>query len=478
MRGAWLGDAEDMRKVAWFNTETRTGRYLRTLGSSLILFGSATLYSIGVVPMVLLFEDASTLGLWILISQIGIWLGALDLGLSASSIRFFVNPVARHDIRGLQGRFQATLWLAAAQGAIIAFLGFSGAFLAQLFSIPEQQLNLFCQLYFTQCMVSGFSFLSRPFASILLAAQRFEFNYLGNAASFLVSLALAWVGLQQGWGLWSLMAGSVLQYALTVVLSVYGVYRLGFLPGLFGAPASLGGLVQRIVHESLSFAIGPLATMAGGILQSAFLSRIFGLETVAVWNVGVKAATVLTQILSKFFESSFSGLSELWETGRRDRMFDRFGQLLGWSLVLSGSLALILLFANDPFIRIWTNGEIHWPIYGTFAVSLMLVVGTLHRALLELTKVLVLWNPIRLSPLFDLGTMILCLLAAYAATGFPAFLFAAAVGPFLGGLLMNMHALRRASGRSIAELVPSKARLIFLLLVAGCLLAAGWIYFR
>lgn len=478
MRRAWLGDAEDMRKAVWFDTKTRTGRYRRTLGSSLILFGSATLYSLGVVPMVLLFEDAPTLGLWILISQIGIWLGALDLGLSASSIRFFVDPVARHDTRGLQGRFQATLWLAVAQGAIVALLGFLGAFLAQLFSIPEQQQNLFRQLFFTQCIVSGFSFLARPFASILLAAQRFEFNYLGNAASFFVSLALAWLGLQQGWGLWSLMAGSILQHALTMVLSIHGVCRLGFLPGLLRGPAALGGLTQRIVFESLSFAIGPLAAMAAGILQSVFLSRVFGLETVAVWNVGVKAATVLTQILSKFFESSFSGLSELLEAGRRDQMLNRFGQLLGWSLVLSAALSLILLFTNDPFIQFWTGGKIHWPAYGTFAVCLMLVVGTFHRALSEVTKVLVLWSPIRFSPLFDLGTMVLCLMAAYAANAFPAFLFAAAVGPFLGGLMMNMHALRKASTRPVSELIPSKARLIFLLLAAGCLLAAGWISFR
>lgn len=227
------------------------------------------------------------------------------------------------------------------------------------------------------------------------------------------------------------MAGSVLQHTLTVVLSIHGVCRLGFLPGLLRAPAALGGLTQRIVFESLSFAIGPLAAMAAGILQSVFLSRVFGLETVAVWNVGVKAATVLTQILSKFFESSFSGLSELLEAGRRDQMFNRFGQLLGWSLVLSAALSLILLFTNDPFIQFWTGGKIHWPAYGTFAVCLMLVVGTFHRALSEVTKVLVLWNPIRFSPLFDLGTMVLCLMAAYAANAFPAFLFAAAVGPFL-----------------------------------------------
>jgi len=428
--------------------------------------------------MVLLFEDASSLGLWILISQIGIWLGALDLGLSASSIRFFVGPIARGDISGLRPRFHVTLLLTGLQGLGIALLGFTGPLLGFFLSIPAAQAELFHHLLLVQCVVGGASFLSRPFASLLLAAQRFELNYLGNAFSFIFSIGLAWVGLSQGWGLWSLMAGWIFQYFFSVFLSIYGVYRLGLLPHLLINFCVEKSLIQRIFSESFSFAIGPLAGMAGGILQSAFLSRCFGLEMVAAWNVGAKMATVSGQILSKLFESSFSGLSELLEVGQRQRMFDRFGQLLGWSSVLSAALALFLLFANGPFIQVWTNGKIHWPAYGTFAVCLMLVVGNFHRAFSEATKVLILWNPIRFSPLFDLGTAILCLLAAYAATEFSAFLIAAAVGPFLGGLVINMHALRKASTRPISELIPSKARSVFLLLAAGCLLAAGWISFR
>ncbi len=456
----------------WLDPATRTGRYLRTLGSSLVLFASATLYSLGVVPLVLAYEDAGSLGLWVLISQIGIWLSALDLGLSTASIRFFVGPVARREISGLRPRFQVTLLLAGLQGTAVALLGLTGPVLATLLSIPSGQRDLFHELLLIQCMTSGISFLSRPFASILLAAQRFEVNYLGNALSFFASLGLAWIGLGLGWGLWSLMAGSILQHGLAMILSFLGVCRMGFMRGLFQGCVWQPKLAFKVISESLSFAVGPLATMMGGILQSVFLSRFFGLESVAAWNVGAKAASVLAQILSKFFESSFSGLSELLEAGRRDRMFDRFGRIFGWSMVICAALALFLLFANGPFIRFWTGGKIDWPAYGTVAVILMLLVGTFHRALSETTKVLILWNSIRFSPLMDLATLLICLLLAYLAGGFGPFVFAAALGPFFGGLAVNILALTRTLPRPAAQLIPSVAKVLLLFLLLGCFLGA------
>lgn len=464
-------------RLFFFDAKTRTGRYLRTLGSSLILFGCATLYSLGIIPLVIAYEDTASLGLWILISQIGLWLGALDLGLSASSVRFFVGPVARGDIAELRPRFHVTLFLTGLQSLAIALLGFTGPLLGSLLSIPAAQAELFHDLLLTQCLVGGASFFSRPFASLLLAAQRFELNYLGNAFSFVLSLGLAWVGLSQGWGLWSLMAGWICQYLFSFFLSIYGVHKLGFLFDLLADFNIESRLILKTVSESFSFAVGSLAGIAGGILQSVFLSRCFGLEMVAAWNVGAKMATVLGQILSKFFESSFSGLSELLETGQRSRMFGRFGQLLGWSSVLSTALALLLLFANEPFIRMWTKGEIAWPTSGTLAVTLMLVVGTCHRALAEAIKILVLWNPIRFGPLVDLGTTILCLLGAYALGGFSSFTFAAALGPFLGGLIVNFYAFSTASARPLTHLVPKRAQLLFLLLFGVYFLAAFWLSF-
>lgn len=463
-----------MQWATWIDRQTRTGRYFSTLGSSLTLFGAATFYSFGVVPLILTHENASALGLWTLIIQFGTWLGALDLGLSGSSVRFFVGPVASRNLAAIKDRAHATFVFAFFQCLSVLALGCLGPLLCQLFSIPAGQQSLFNQLVFAQCLVAGVSFLFRPLSSILLAAQRFEVNYLANAVAFLLSLPLAWWGLSEGWGLWSLMAGCLLQHLVGVGASIFGVWRLGFLRPLLGFGFPPFSHLRGILKESLSFSIGPTSTIFAGVFQSVFLSRFFGLETVAAWNIGAKAATVLSQILSKFFESSFGGLSELLEAGRRDRMFYRFGQILGWSMVISGALALALIFLNGPFIEIWTRGAIDWPGWGTWAVGMMLFLGTVHRALSESAKILLLWNEIRLSPLLDLGTLLVFLLFAHEIGGFYSFACAAAFGPFLAGLIMNGRGLRKACGQPLHKLIPAPTQALLFALLLGCLAAAIW----
>lgn len=463
-----------VQRAPWLDRQTRTGRYFSTLGSSLTLFGAATFYSLGVVPLILTYESALALGLWTLVIQFGTWLGALDLGLSGSSVRFFVGPVAIRDLKAIKSRFQATFVFSFLQCLCVLLLGCLGPLFCHLFSIPLGQQPLFNQLFFTQCFVAAASFLVRPFSSILLAAQRFELNYLANAVAFLLSLPLAWWGLREGWGLWSLMAGCLLQHLVGIGASLFGVWRMGLFPSLLGSGFPPFSHLRSILKESLSFSIGSTSAIFAGIFQSVFLSRFLGLEAVAAWNIGAKAATVLGQILSKFFESSFGGLSELLEVGRRDRMFYRFGQVLGWSMVISGSLALALIFLNGPFVKIWTGGVIDWPLGGTWAVGIMLFLGTLHRALSEIAKILLLWREIRLSPIFDLGTLLIFLYLAHEIGGFNSFVYAAAFGPYLAGIIMNGRGLHEACGQPMHKLIPAPAQALLLALLGGGLGAAIW----
>ena len=94
---------------------TRTGRFFRTLGGSYILLGAATLYSFLTIPIVLHFAGQETLGMWLLVSQITTYLTAIDAGLSHSSIRQFVGPVATGQPSKLAPRFQSTLAIATLQ---------------------------------------------------------------------------------------------------------------------------------------------------------------------------------------------------------------------------------------------------------------------------------------------------------------------------------------------------------------------------
>lgn len=462
-----------------FSQETRTGRFLLTLGSSYVLLGSATLYSFLTIPMILHFASQEVLGLWLLVSQITTNLTAIDAGLSSSSIRQFVGPVASSEPSRLAPRFQSTLAISVFQGLIIAAIGILGAGpIVNLWSIPSELKCEFVLLFSAQATLVGITFPLRPFSSILLAAQRFGPNYILNAVLVFLALLLGWLGFLGGIGIWGLFIGNVIVGLGQFFFAIFGVYRMNFLPALFCGWQVKGADLRIIARESLSFASGPLFATATGLLQSSVLSRLFGLEGVALWNVGAKMAMVLSQILSKLFESSFAGLSELVDDGRRDTMVFRFGQLAGGALTASGLLACLLFVVNGPFISVWTSEKILWPQWGTWWVGLLLLLATCHQAFSEAMKMLVVWAAIRKTPVLDFCFFCLAMALAYFFDTFPAFVAAAVLGPYLVGICVNGLKFRAVVGGSFGLRIPQPLRITFTWILFLYLLAGLWLLFH
>jgi len=444
-----------------FNPQTRTGRFFRTLFTSFIHLGAATLYSVFLVPLVLHFEDAEKLGLWLLIAQAGVYLAVIDAGLSALSIRQFVGPTTTRDFCGLSARFQATLVLSSAQGLLICLIGLSGPWFSALFGISDHFQDLFCQLFLAQCVLVGISFPIRPFSSLLLAAQRFDINYLISAVAFLGALILTAWGFTQGWGLWSVIGGNALQTLASAGACIGGARKICRLRILLRPSHLNAALVFQIFKESTFFASGSIFPSLGGLWQSALLSRFFGLEAVAAWNVGSKMATVLSQILSKFFESAFAGLSELEERRQRSLVMARFLQIFLPSLSLATFLGTLILLLNQPFITWWTKEAVDWPSPATAAVSVWLIAITLNRALSVLAGVLLLWKTIRLAPALDFATVVLTTSVACFMNDFTAFCWSLCVVPLLAGAGLYAQNLFRFR-RFFPPLTTYRTNLIFL----------------
>ena len=440
----------------WFNTATRTGRFCRTLASSYVLLGSATVYSLLTVPMVLHFANSSRLGLWVLITQMGAYLTVIDAGLSASSIRQFIGPLARKDMPALATRFRGTLLISTLQGFLIILVGVAAHPLALFLKIPPQDQALFQQLFVAQCFLVGVGFPIRPFSSILLARQSFEFNYLVSAATILFAIGLAWLGFRAGFGLWSLLAGNLLQLITSSTASLWGVRSLGVFPFLFHSWQISFRELRSLLSESLSFASSPILSVCSGLLQSTVLSRCFGLEGVALWNVGAKIVVVLCQVLSKFFESSFSGLSELWEHNLREQMLRRFISIFIATVSASIVLGCAVLLFNDVFIRIWTGGVFRWPYICTIGMAIYLVTTTISKGLSEQVKILLLWKWIRIGPILDFGSLLVGLVLVVFWPVLPLFIFILALAPVFGSIPVNTIAIWNTFGGSLWRLVRAK----------------------
>ena len=446
--------------VSLLNSRTRTGRFLRTLSSSYFLLLAATVYSLGVVPVILTYTGKTSLGLWALVSQFGTYLTLLDAGLSGACIRQFVGPIVRNDTGELVAKFQNAFFVSCLQGLLIAVAGLAGGILVPWLAIPGDQARVFTALFAAQCLLVAIEFPFRPFNSLLLAQQRFEFNYLATAAGMMISLGLVWFGMAHGWGLWSLIIAGAFQAGVKTVVSTLCVARLWGLRRFFTEVHVRIQTIQHLFLESGSFFSGTFFGTLSGMAQSTLLSRWFGLEGVASWNVGSKAANLLFQLLSKFFESSFAGLSELYEAGRADLLLRRLSQLFGWVLGISLFAAAGVCLLNQSFVQFWTRARVDWPLGGDGAMALWLVGLTLSRGLAEQTKILLVWRWIRLGPAVEFGIWI-CLGFFFSQAGhFPGYLVSVALAPMMAAGVVYSLGLRDQYAAMGLSLLPKESRLL------------------
>jgi|GEM_PF-1356155 len=454
-----------------FSKNTRTGRFFRTLSSSYVLLLAATVYSLGVVPIILTYVGTAKLGLWSLIVQFGTYLTLLDAGLSNTCIRQFVGPVVRKDPRDLNEKFQNALVLASVQGIFIAVGGLAGGILVLWLGIPPEQAADFRLLFLAQCGLVAVEFPFRPFNALLLARQRFEFSYLCTAVGMILSLGVVGLGMRGGLGLWSLVLAGAFQAMVKISVALFCVSRFWGIRGFFSCCHVRLETMRRLLAESGFFFSGTFFGTLGGMAQSTLLSRWFGLDGVAAWSVGSKVANLLSQLLSKFYESSFAGLSELFESGRLDVLVRRLGQLYGWVMGLSLFCATGVCFFNGDFVRLWTGARVDWPPAGDWVVALWLVGLTASRGLAEQAKILLVWRWIRLGPATEFVVWaLLCfpLIHLFSMTGF---ILSMAIAPLVSSGMTYWAGLRSKYRQVPANLISQDAASFYFVGIALFLFA-------
>lgn len=365
----------------WLSVSHLRGRFFRAWGSSNLSLVATSIYSMGMVALVIREIGVAELGLWALIVQFTGYLGLLDSGVTAACIRRFVGPIARKESGDFPLMFQAACIVSCLQG-LACWLVIAGVpLLASLLDVPAELRVIFVKVMTWQFFLTGLFFMLRPFTSLLLAAQRYEANNLVSAAGSLVSLLIIWLSLRAGLGLWALVGVTLFQQLLGAATTLWMVRQLNLLPVAWRIDHFPWGRVRTLFRESLDFFSWSGFTTFNAVLQSVFLSRFLGLEMVALWNVGSKFATLFYTFISSSLNNAFPTLTELFELGQvREcrRLCQRF---LKWSLGGAGGLGLGYILANGWIVKVWTAGLIAFPLSLSAILAAWLVLATAVRAL-------------------------------------------------------------------------------------------------
>jgi O-antigen/teichoic acid export membrane protein len=369
---------------------SRLKRFVHSLVSGYVLLGANILYTLASVPLALYYLSKAEFGLWALVSQLSGYIALIDLGMAGSVSRILIDHKDDRQTGAYGGVIKTGMLVGLVQGALIVLAGTALSALAgSLLHVPLELRREFVWLMIGQSVLLGLTFAARIFGYLLFAHQRLDVNNYGSSVLFFLNLAVMWAGFAAGWGIYSFLIGQAVMTLGGIAVNAAGCVRLGLLP----RGREWGVATRERFRELFAFGNDIFIYSLGGQLinasQTILLTRLLGLETAAVWNICTRPYLVLTQVIFRFFDYSAPALAEMMVRGEKQRLEERFKQIVIFSIGTAVAAGAVFALCNSAFVTVWTHGKIGWPPVNDLLLAVWLVVCVamhMHTGLVGQTK--------------------------------------------------------------------------------------------
>lgn len=369
---------------------SRLKRFSSGLLSGYTVLGANVAFSLASVPLAFRYLSEAEFGLWALASQVALYIGLLDFGLSGAGMRILVDHKDDSEGTDYGGVIQTSLLVNFAHALLVVLGGVGAAFvIGPLLDVPVELQRQLRWLMIGQSILTASGHAVRTAPMVLAAHQRYNAVNVAQTLLFGLGLAVLWIAFRNGLGVFSLMWAQGVTQVLGAVVAVVACVRSKLLPerGRWGRPA------WRWFWELFSFGRDMFLFSVGNLLincsQSILITRVAGLEAVAVWSVCTRVFVLATQMVNRIFDYASAALAEMMVRGERDRLFSRFKSMVVLSASLSVVAGVTFAVSNQAFVRWLTAGKIGWAGVNDWLLAawlLILVLVRNHTGLVGLTK--------------------------------------------------------------------------------------------
>ena len=456
---------------------SRLKKFTHSLLSSYAFLGVNVLYTLASVPLALKYLSKAEFGLWALTLQLAGYISLIDLGMASSISRILIE----HKDERANGRYgsviQSGFLVGLAQGLIALAVGLSLVwFLGAWLKVPPDLFRPFLWLMIGQVCLTAMTFGSRMFGQLLYAWQRIDIcNYSGMAQLGAGFVAL-WLGFVLGFGIYSLLLGTVVGWICGVGVSALACARLGFWPkaGEWGR-ASREQFRELFSYGAELFLVG-IGVQLIGSSQTVLVSRQLGVEAAALWSVMTKLFTLFSQVLSKIIGNAWPAIMEMQVRQERERLWNRYHGLFSGATVFAGVCGVLLAACNGPFVNLWTHGRFSWPAIDNVLLALWMVVSIQQFCHISLISALKEIKGLQFVFLLEGVVFVVVALSLLPLTGITGMLICSLVATTLFTWLCSLWRVAGLSGLGLKPLLWDWQQPLFRVLgiLVPCWLVIGW----
>lgn len=358
----------------------RFRRFLLAVGSAYAQLVANIAYVLLSVPLALHYLPKREFGLWAVATQLGGYLQLIDFGMSSSFARHLIDYKDQRTSGDYGSIIKTGAVVLTLQGMIALLGGAAIAFFTPALLRVDLDLRfVFRVVLFVQCAVVALDFPARLPGQLLVAHQRADVTNYSQIAFFFASYATLWFSLKHGSGIFSLVWANVAGW-----LAInFGNTAVCLYLRLFPRRRDWGKVSWPMFREVFGFgkdlfwiALGAQMINAS---QAIVVTRALGLDAAAVWSVCIRPFTLANQLIWRPFDFAYPMLAEMFARGENQRFRHRLHGLVTLTASLSVLAAMAFALCNQPFIAIWTKGNIHWPIQNDLLLAAwMIILAMIH----------------------------------------------------------------------------------------------------
>lgn len=352
---------------------SRTRNYLKGLSTGYVATIATILVGLWLTPFTLRYLDREEYAVFSLASDLLMWLGLLDLGITSGLSAQAAQLTGKPDNERLN-RLASTAFFTQNVVVLVVLLVGVGMALAFPFFFPVRQelVKTTTALMAMLVLGTGISFSTKTFSALLVANQQVHIDYILKLVLLIIRTVLIVALLICGWGLYSLAIASLVA---TIITSAMAVLRaLHYLPSLrirwrfasWDVLKSMGSL-------GIWFTIGGLA----GIVVSS-LDRIVAGKFISVESVTTLSLTSRVYVLSRTFLDQITNtarpmLGQLIGQNKLDAAYSNYNHMF----ILSTGVAIIstasIYAGNGAFVTRWVGASNYggWMLDVALAANLL-----------------------------------------------------------------------------------------------------------
>lgn len=364
---------------------SRTHNYVKGLTTGYAATFATIAVGLWLTPFTLRFLDREEYAIFALASDLLMWLGLLDIGITAGLNVQAAQLSGRPDSERLNRLASTAFFTQNLIVLVVLVVGVAMAVGFPHFFPIRQDLQRTTSVFVAMLVAaSAIGFSTRTFSALLVANQQIHVDNLLKLALLAIRTVLTVVLLKKGWGLYSLAFANLAATVITSAMAVLRTFHL--LPGLkIRRHLASWDVLKSIGSLGIWFSLGSLAVLVIMSLDRIIAAKIISVESVTTLTLTGRVYALCGGLLNQFSNTALPMLGQLLGQEKKAEAERVFRQIFTVSTGLVLVAAVSIWAGNEAFVTRWVGAQNFGGPFLSLALALSLIVNSWifpHRVIL------------------------------------------------------------------------------------------------